>query len=50
MQENTTITEQLEEIAEQICDNYCKYIEKYSDYEKLVEEKCEHCPLWRIVG
>ena len=48
-----TILEQLREITEEICDNYCKYGEKIhyavtvEDLDKLTEP-CENCPLCRI--
>jgi hypothetical protein len=43
-----TVTELLEEIANDFCDNYCKYPSEYTDMDKLVEERCEKCPLMKI--
>lgn len=50
------ITKQLEEIAENICDHYCKYPEKYSikekgddAYDALLNEVCVKCPLNKIM-
>lgn len=48
-----TILEQLREIQEEICDNYCKYGEKihYNVSDEELEEltkPCETCPLCRI--
>lgn len=48
-----TILEQLREIQEEICDNYCKYAEEIhqaftdEEYEKAIRH-CETCPLCRI--
>lgn len=42
-----TISEQLEQIASEICDNYCKYPEKWNadDGELSDSEICKNCPL-----
>lgn len=56
MSETKTITEQIEEVCNEICDNYCKYpqisLEKYKDpdeaYEWLMNHCCEKCPLDRL--
>ena len=45
-----TITEQMQKITEDICDNYCKYplLEKYKGDEgqqNMFDEICEKCPL-----
>lgn len=47
-----TIKEQLLDIAEDICDNYCKYPEQWhGDREDLYEsETCRNCPLNKING
>lgn len=50
------ITEMLGEICCNMCDNYCKYPEQYeANYDdpdeamdKLVEEKCNDCPINKI--
>lgn len=41
-------TEILEEVAAEICDKYCKYPEKYADYEDMLDEQCDKCPLGRL--
>ena len=43
-----TVTGLLEEIANDFCDNYCKYLSEYADEDKLIEEHCERCPIMRI--
>ena len=41
-----TVSDLLDYIAGEICENYCKYPEQYGKREyKLFEEKCSHCPL-----
>ena len=52
------IIRQLNEIADEICDNYCKYAEKMipekpGDDEDMLEEMlydqyCSKCPLMRL--
>lgn len=45
-----------EEVAFAICDDYCKWPEKYKSnykdsdeaYEHMMADKCENCPLNRI--
>lgn len=44
---NKTITRMLEEIAAEICDDYCKYPHEVSEQEDL-EKICEKCPLEKI--
>ena len=50
--EEMTIVEQLEAIAEEVCDRYCKYPGKVEEglmSEKLLEEICkEDCPFRKI--
>lgn len=45
--DSKTISQQLESIAEEICDNYCKYPEKWNeeDGELSDSEICRNCPL-----
>ena len=51
-----TVTEQIEAIKEQICDDYCKHTEAYlSCYkdpdeaqQKLLADMCNFCPLTRL--
>lgn len=40
-------TQELEEVKEDICDNYCKYPTEYEDNE-LLEVVCNRCPLNRL--
>lgn len=51
-----TITEIIEDVKENICEDYCKYTEQYlSCYkdpdeaqEKLLADMCQYCPLTRL--
>lgn len=43
-----TVTGLLEEIANDFCDNYCKYPSEYTDEDKLMKEHCERCPIMKI--
>ncbi len=53
MMNNKTIPQQLEELAGQMCDKYCKYrdeyLERYADpdiaNEMMLEEQYKNCPL-----
>lgn len=42
----------IEQISEEICEHYCKYPEMYGDtdeeFENMLEEHCNHCPLDRL--
>ena len=57
MSETVTICDQLQDIMEDICTYYCKYPEQYlSQYkdpdmasDKMLNERCENCPLEKIV-
>ena len=40
-------TQELEEIKEDICDNYCKYPTEYEDNE-ILEVVCNRCPLNKL--
>lgn len=44
---------QLEKLCEDICDNYCKYPEMFSDSpdgsEAMYEACCNNCPVVRIL-
>lgn len=54
-----TVTEIMNEVIEDICDNYCKYPLIYKparvceiddDYMgRMFQEKCENCPLRKLV-
>lgn len=44
----------LDDIAGQICDKYCMFPQAYytghdDDNERMVTEKCNHCPLNKLV-
>lgn len=50
-----SVTDVLEEVKEDICDNYCKYVEEYGginftdeQLERLMAERCDTCPLNRL--
>ena len=48
-----TRTEKMEQIKEQMCDNYCKYPNQYylahedpeEGFEEMLRDICENCPL-----
>ena len=47
-----SITEQIEDIKEQICNEYCKYPNQWDEnvmgYELCESEVCANCPLNRL--
>jgi len=43
-----TVTTLLAEIANDFCDNYCKYPLEYTDEDQMIEERCEKCPITKI--
>ncbi len=47
-----SISKQLEEIANEICNNYCKYPEQWDEEKEGCElcesEYCKNCPLSRL--
>lgn len=52
-----SIAEKIESVAESICNQYCKYPERYRDaystnldeaYEAMIKEQCEKCPLLEL--
>lgn len=47
-----TISEEFEDIKEQMCRNYCKYTDKWDEevmgYELCESEVCAQCPLNRL--
>lgn len=48
---NERITEQLEEIAGEICNNYCKYPDQWDeekDGDLSESDICRDCPLSRL--
>ena len=42
------IADIIEQVKENICDNYCKYPDQYESNETMIEEQCEKCPLCRL--
>lgn len=53
-----TVTDLIESIKEQVCDQLCKWPERYGvegrdvkdpeRYDQMLDEVCEHCPLDRL--
>ena len=43
--------DELERVADEICRRYCRFPEAYpeGENERMIEEKCNHCPLGRLV-
>lgn len=58
VEKKQTIRQQLEAVASEICDHYCKFPDQYDvvgltedEYtEKLVEERCVMCPLLQFLS
>lgn len=48
MSDGKTITQILEEVKEEVCTNICRYPFEYEDFERMLAEKCEDCPLDRL--
>lgn len=50
MMPQMTVPEQVEEIIEKICDEYCKWPLIYSDErdDLKLDEKCRNCPLAQL--
>lgn len=52
MDEPKTITQQIQEISDEICNNYCKYPDTYDEEKEGCElsesEICANCPLNRL--
>lgn len=46
-QDKQTISEIVEEVKTEICDNYCKYPDVLDD-EEVLYGMCEQCPLGRL--
>jgi hypothetical protein len=46
MDEQKTISEMFEDIKEQMCDKYCKYVDELGEEE--IDELCTNCPLNRL--
>ena len=43
-----TISEILEEVKTQICDDYCRYPREIEDYDELLDGICSSCPFERL--
>lgn len=51
-----TVGEIIEDVKEQICDDYCKYTEQYracfkdpdEAQQRLMADMCEYCPMCRL--
>lgn len=56
MAKKKTVSQELEEIVGEMCDNYCKwpewYLMNYEDSEEahdtMISEQCPECPLNRL--
>ena len=45
-----TIYDLLDEVAETMCDKYCKYPESYKGtYDEMLEEICAECPMCKVM-
>ena len=42
-------TPDIEKVAGEICDHYCRFPEAYLEEERMHEEKCDKCPLNELV-
>lgn len=53
MDQNKTVVSILQEVAEDICQNYCKYPEQWDEQAEGIElcesDHCKNCPLNRLV-
>lgn len=38
-----------DEVCREICDNYCKFPNSFSSFDKLIEERCNSCPLTKWI-
>ena len=46
-----TISQLMEEVANEFCDNYCKYQAEYSsekEFEEILDTHCSICPLRKL--
>lgn len=43
------ITKSPEDLAAEICNHYCRFPEAYDDNDRMIEEKCNNCPLGELV-
>ena len=47
--EKTFTRGELENVAGEICDHYCVFPQAYDDNDRMIEERCNHCPLVRLM-
>ena len=43
-----TVAEIIEEVKEQMCDDYCRYPREQSEAEMAINDICENCPMNRL--
>ena len=43
------ITKSPEDLAAEICNHYCRFPAAYDDNDRMIEEKCNSCPLGELV-
>lgn len=43
-----TVSEIIEEVRSEICDNYCKYMDSVVSDEEVILKHCDDCPLNRL--
>ena len=49
-QKQKTIYDLLDEVAETMCDKYCKYPESYEGtYDEMLEKICAECPMCKVL-
>lgn len=50
VKQKKTVTGIIEEVCEEMCNNYCKYTDMAYDHldQDEIFEKCEDCPLNRL--
>lgn len=46
--ESKTVTDILEEVKKEMCDEYCVYAKLTPNFQKEAEETCNRCPLNRL--
>lgn len=50
-EQKKTVSEIIDEVRLEICDNYCKYMDSVvsdEDYEEVILKHCDDCPLNRL--
>lgn len=49
MSKEQTVSDIIQEVTVEICDEYCKWTGMYGDDEEaMLNEKCDDCPLNRL--